>query len=231
MRFPAFFDAVPRLRVHDPLAAILGSVEDGVFEYGYADVVSFAGHSCPTVAGTYWLTWLALARLYPHSLPQRGGIRVEFRDNTRDGSTGVVASVVQMLTGAAGDCGFKGIAGRHSRVGLQQFSPDLPLSLRFSRLDNGAAVDAGADLHLPPPDAALSALLRRCASGAADVHELSELGTRWQQRVKHLLLDLAHDPGVFLVRPVERRPVAPSPQGTVAASATLTQAGACRRTA
>jgi len=122
----------------------------------------------------------------------------------------VVATVMQMLTGAAGGSGFKGIAGRYGRAGLMRFNPGLPLALRFTRLDNGVAVDAEADLSFPPPDPALEALLQRCAKGTADTGALAELGRLWQQRVQHLLLDLANDPGVFTVRPVEQRRTGPS---------------------
>jgi hypothetical protein len=210
MNMPSFFDDVPRLRVRDPLAHMLGSAQDGVFEYGYGDVVRLTGHSCPTVAGAYWLTWLALRALYPHTLPERGGVRVEFRENARIGSTGVTATVVQMLTGAAGSSGFKGIGGRFSRAGLQRFAPEIPLSLRFTRLDNGGAVDAAVDLDMAPPDPALGPLLQRCARhGADDAEAAAELGRLWQQRVAHLLLDLAHDPGVFVIRKVERARVTP----------------------
>lgn len=212
MKLPAFFDDVPALRVADPLAEMLGCAEGGVFEYCYADAVRLTGHSCPTVAAAYWLTWRALHELYPDTLPQRGGIKVEFRDDARVGSTGVVAAVVHMLTGAAGSSGYKGIAGRHGRAGLMRFSPGLPQSLRFTRLDNGLAVDAAADLSLPPADPALDALLQRCAQGNADRQALAELGRHWQERVRELLLDLAYDPGVFVIRRVEpRRSVANSP--------------------
>lgn len=51
MSFPAFFDDAPEIRVRDPLAAFLGSAEDGVMTYRYADAVRLAGHSCPVVAG------------------------------------------------------------------------------------------------------------------------------------------------------------------------------------
>jgi hypothetical protein len=33
---------------------------------------------------------------------------------------------------------------------------------------------------------------------------LARLGELWQRRVRHLLLDLASDPGVFIVRPLVR---------------------------
>ena len=196
----------------DPLAEALGCAEGGVFEYGYGDAVRLAGHSCPTVAAAYWLTWLALHQLYPDTLPQRGRIKVEFRDDARSGSIGVVASVVQMLTGAAGSTGFKGIAGHHARVGLLRFAPDLPLSLRFTRLDQGTAVDAAADLSLPSPDPALQALLERCSRGSADSESIARLGPLWQLHVRYLLLDLADDPNVFLIRRVEHRHTTPSPE-------------------
>jgi hypothetical protein len=210
MRLPAFFDEVPRLRVRDPLADVLGCAEGGVFDYGYADAVRITGHSCPTVAAAYWLTWLAMRELFPDSLPQRGGVKVEFREDARVGSTGVVATVIQMLTGAAGSSGFKGIGGRFSRAGLMRFKPDLPLALRFTRLDSGLAVDAEADLSFPPPDPALEGLIQRCATGTADPEAMAALGRLWQQRVRHLLIDLGHDAGVFTVRRAERRRTGPS---------------------
>jgi hypothetical protein len=45
-----------------------------------------------------------------------------------------------------------------------------------------------------------------------DPAELIELGALWQERVRHLLLGLAHDPGVFVIRRVERHVRATSPQ-------------------
>lgn len=205
MRLPGFFARVPRLRVHDPLAELLGSAEGGVFEYGYDDAVRLAGHSCPVVASAYWLTLRALQVLYPGSLPQRGGVRVEFQTAARSGSTGVVACVVQMLTGAAGNSGFKGLAGRFSRAGLQRFAPEIPLAMRYTRIDNGEAVDAAADLSLLPAPPALDVLLQRCVHQATP-EDLRELGRLWQKRVELLLGEYAHDPSVFVLRPVVHRP-------------------------
>ena len=76
MPYPAFFDLVPRMRMHDPLAEFLGAFEGGIVEYAYIDAVRLAGHSCPTVAGAYWLTRQALLALYPDALPERGGCKV-----------------------------------------------------------------------------------------------------------------------------------------------------------
>lgn len=207
MNFPDFFDEIPRLRVQDPLAKFLGCSQDGVLEYGFADAVRLTGHSCPTVAAAYWLTCLALERLYPDSLPQRGGIRVDFREDARSGSTGVVATVVQMLTGAAGGTGFKGIDGRYGRVGLIRFAPDLLGSMRFTRLDTRAAVDAIADLSMAPPHPDVDWLVTRCVGNKATIEEEQRLGALWQERVRHLLIDLRRDTAVFTIRDVDRRPV------------------------
>lgn len=208
MDFPSFFDEVPTLRVHDELAEVLGSAAGGILEFRYADAVRLTGHSCPTVASSYWLTWLALRHLYGDELPERGGLRVEFREDARSGSTGVVATVVQMLTGAAGSSGFKGLGGRFARAGLQRFAPELPLSMRYTRLDNRAAVDATVDLSQLPEDSRLDALVDGLQRRHADAADLHELGERWQRRVKTLLVDLRDDPAVFIVRPVERRALA-----------------------
>jgi hypothetical protein len=202
---PPFFDQVPRLRVRDPLAELLGCCEGGVIEYGYADAVRVTGHSCPLVATAYWLTWRALDALYPDALPVRGGIKVDMRESARHGSTGVTATVVQMLTGAAGSSGFKGIAGRFSRAGLQRHAPQIPLAMRFTRLETGAAVDAAADLSLVPASAALVELTQRLERGTADDAALAALGRLWQERVATLLIERADDPAVFLVRHVDRR--------------------------
>ena len=207
MNFPDFFDEVPRLRVQDPLAKLLGCAQDGLLEYGFADAVRLAGHSCPTVAAAYWLTWLALERLYPDSLPQRGGIRVDFREDARSGSTGVVATVVQMLTGAAGSTGFKGFEGRFGRAGLIRFAPDLPGSMRFTRIDTRAAVDAIADLSMVPAHPDVEGLLARCVANKATIEEEQRLGTLWQQRVRRLLVDMRRDTAVFEIRDVDRRHV------------------------
>lgn len=204
MNMPSFFDDVPRLTVQDPLARTLGAARDGILEYGFGDAVRLTGHACPTVATAYWLTFLALEHLFPGALPQRGGIKVEFRDDARAGSTGVIATVVQMLTGACGSSGFKGIGGRFARAGLIRNRPDLLDLLRFTRLDNGEAVDAGVDMAQVPADPAIEPLLKRCIAGKASEAEEAELGRLWQQRVRCLLLDCGRDPSVFMLRPVKR---------------------------
>lgn len=151
MAFPDFFDDVPPLLLRDPLAAFLGAAEGGLIEYRYGDAVKLAGHSCPTVAGAWLMTRRALAALYGDTVPERGGIRVTFRDKQEDGVTGVIANVVSLLTGAAAEGGFKGIGGRHGRRGLLRFGEPMEREIRFARLDNGAAVETAYHPQLVPP--------------------------------------------------------------------------------
>ena len=118
MQFPAFFDQIPRLQVRDPLADILGAAESGQFEYGYADAVKLAGHSCPTVATAYLLGHRALATLYPDQIPERGGVRIEFSERLDAGVTGVTAAVLTLLTGASHDGGLARVWAGVSCAGI-----------------------------------------------------------------------------------------------------------------
>jgi len=200
MSYPKFFDLVPALRLRDPLADFLGAFDDGVIEYRYLDAVRLAGHSCPTVAGAYWLTCRALAALYGEALPERGGVRVSFRDSRVNGVTGVIANVVSLLTGATTDTGFKGIAGRFDRRHLLSFDAEQPLELRITRVDTGAAVDAAAHLRHVPADPAMAPLMQRCLAGGADAAEARRFRDLWQARVRSVLLDHGNDPDVFVIQ-------------------------------
>ena len=72
MRLPEYFKSVPVLTMYDPLAECLGAAEDGIIDYRYEDAVRLAGHSCPTVAMSYALTYKGLAALYGEALPEQG---------------------------------------------------------------------------------------------------------------------------------------------------------------
>lgn len=205
MTHPGFFEAVPPLVVRDPLAGFLGAASGGLIEYRYVDAVKLAGHSCPTVAAAWQLTRRALAALYGDEIPVRGGIRVELGEERTAGTAGVTASVAALLTGAAGDGGFKGIGGHFDRRDLLAFGADLPGRMRFTRLDTGIAVDAEADLSGIPGDPATIPLLQRCLSGAASAGDVRRFGELWQDRVRRILLDHADDDAVFAVRLVPSR--------------------------
>lgn len=199
MKYPDFFDAVPRLKLRDPLAEFLGACDEGVIEYGYIDAVKLAGHSCPTVASAYWMTRQALGALYSAEPPERGAIRVEFREDRLSGVTGVIANVVSMLTGATHDTGFKGLAGRFDRRQLLFFNADVPLEIRFTRTDTGDKIDVAANPQAVAGDPDTAPLMRRCLSEDASAENRRRFGAAWQDRVRSILLEHGDDPAVFIV--------------------------------
>src|SRR3989338_9816075 len=201
MSHPAFFDAVPKISLYDPLAEFLGATEDGVLQYSYFDAVRLAGHSCPTVASAYWMTYKALAFLYPDTMPERGDILVEFSQGGTSGVTGVIANVVSMLTGATADTGFKGIAGRFSRCDRLFFSAEMPGEIRFTRLDTDQAVTTAANLQRVPASPRMSPLIASCLANRATPEEAAEFRQLWQERGRSILLDHGGDPEVFVVTP------------------------------
>jgi hypothetical protein len=200
MSYPAFFDAVARITLHDPLAEFLGAFDNGRIEYGYLDAVKLAGHSCPTVAGAYLMTLKALGRLYPDGTPERGGIRVEFGTPQTEGVTGVMAAVAGLLTGAAGEGGFKGIAGRFSRRNLLAFAAGRGVDARFTRVDSGASVAVAYHPDCVPATPDLQALMPKMLAGAASAAERAEFGRLWQMRVKRILIDHCDDPTLLVCR-------------------------------
>lgn len=171
------------ISMRDPLAEFLGAAEGGRLEYSYADAVKLTGHSCPTVAGAYLATSEALAELYPGETPERGAIRVELRERLEEGVAGVIASVAGLITGAAAEGGFKGIAGRFERRGLLVFGAPIAGELRFTRLDTGASVEI--DLRQPAP---MTPELRAALGRAlASPGERDAFAHAWQARVAQLL--------------------------------------------
>lgn len=200
MTFPDFFDAVPPLVLRDPLAAFLGAAEDGLMEYRYGDAVKLAGHSCPTVAGAWLMTRCALAALYGDAVPERGGVKVEFRDPQDGGVTGVIANVVGLLTGAAGEGGFKGLGGRFGRQGTMAFGVPMEGEIRFTRLDTAAAVETAYRPQLVPPQPETGRLLQKIQAGDASLEEQRTFGRLWQERVKRLLLEQPGTPEWVTVR-------------------------------
>ncbi|MDO8447945.1 MAG: hypothetical protein Q7T10_03975 [Rhodoferax sp.] len=201
MPYPDFFDQVPRITLRDPLAELLGSATGGLLSYGYADAVRLAGHSCPTVAQAYWLCVRAVKALYGDEMPVRGNIQVSLRDPLEAGTTGVTASVLGLLTGAASGGGFAGLGGQFVRRGLLQFDADIETELRFTRTDTGQAVLAQGRAHSVPGDPQTMRLMQLCLSGQATDEQRTAFGQLWQARVRSILLDHAWDDAVFKIRP------------------------------
>jgi hypothetical protein len=200
MSMPAFFDQAPVVRVRDRLAELLGAAGEGLMEYRYADAVRLAGHSCPTVAGAFLLGRAALLALYPGEVPERGGVSVRMPAPVDEGTTGVQAQVLTLLTGAAADNGFHGLAGGHVRSGLLSFAESAqagPIVVR--RNDTGATLALSLDLSGVPPEPAQRALIGPVLQGSADDAQRKAFGEAWQARVRRLLLEHADDPAVIRV--------------------------------
>ena len=196
---PAFFAAAPTIQVHDSLAWFLGAADEGLIEYRYADAVALAGHSCPTVACAFLMTRAALRALYADAVAERGAIAVEWRDARADGVTGVMANVAMLITGAAGDGGFKGIGGRFRRNGLMTFGAEMDADVRFTRLDNGARVAVSAQPGKVPMAPEVRELMPLCLAGQATPEQQQRFARAWQSRVRALLLEYADDPEVIAV--------------------------------
>jgi hypothetical protein len=199
MKYPAFFDEIPAIVLNDPLANFLGATEGGMLEYRYIDAVKLAGHSCPTVAAAYWMTYMALQAMYPEQMPERGNIRIEFSRAGNEGTTGVVANVVGMITGAAADSGFKGLSGMFDRRNKMLFDVEMQTEIRFTRLDTHASVVTAVDMHPLPAAPGLMKLMSRYLNGTSSEDEKSEFRQLWQARVKSLLLDHGQDSRVFSI--------------------------------
>ena len=200
MSMQAFFSDAPRITVHDALAEFLGSCDDGMIEYGYADAVRVAGHSCPTVAGAYLMALAGLRALYPDAVSERGGIEVAMSRGEEDGTTGVIAQVFTLLTGAAATNGFHGIGGRFRRHGLLRYGGNLPgFIASFRRTDTGDTVYVDLDVSGVPAAPDMRMQMVRAMQPDAGTEDRRAFAASWQDRVRRLLLEHGDDPAVIRV--------------------------------
>lgn len=178
-RFPSFFNQAPTITVRDPLAAFLGAAENGILTYRYADAVRLCGHSCPTVAGAYLMVIKGLKALYGEELPERGGIEAAMQGTRDEGTVGVTASVVQLLTGAAPETGFGGIGmqGRFARRNLLSFGAgEINGTLALRRRDTGKTVAVSLNAALQPFAPEMRELMPKAVGGSASAEELERFG-------------------------------------------------------
>ncbi len=202
MTFPDFFDHAPVVRMRDPLAQLMGSAKDGIMDYHYVDAVRLTGHSCPTVASAFLTARAALKALYTDALPERGNIAVHMPSPDTEGTTGVVAQVLTLITGAAAQSGFKGIGGRHARNGLLSFAShngENNGAVRFERLDTGAAVTVMFDASSMPLDESQRERMQAVIQQRETPEQQADFAHFWQARVSRMLLEHADDTAMFRV--------------------------------
>ncbi|MCW5720322.1 MAG: hypothetical protein KIS86_04180 [Devosia sp.] len=196
MSFPVFFSAAPALTLRDPLAEFLGTAPGGVIEYRYEDAVRLAGHSCPAVAGAWLMLVNGLGYLYDAQLPERGGIEVAMRQARDHATTGVLASIATLVTGAAPETGFQGIgpAHRFARKDLLAFDTGIEGTLALRRRDTGKGVAVDINTDRVPHDPATACLMPKAVGGMASPDEQAEFARLWQERVRRMLVDHHDDP-------------------------------------
>ncbi|MBN9548958.1 MAG: hypothetical protein J0H31_08780 [Alphaproteobacteria bacterium] len=201
MDFPAFFSEAPTITLRDPLAAFLGLSKSGVMSYAYADAVKLAGHSCPIVAGAYLMVRRGLSQLYGDELPERGNVKVYLRAPRDEGTTGVIAAVATLLTGAAPETGFSGIGTgrRFTRRDLLRFDATFDGIMALRRSDNGRGVILDFDMTIVPFAREMQVLLPRVMTEQADEDEQERFATLWQARVEQMLIRHADDPALIRV--------------------------------
>lgn len=203
MALVSYFDQLPSIRLYDGLAQLLGSSDDGIIEYRYSDAVRLAGHSCPTVAGAWLMSRAGLEALYGDDMPQRGAVSVFMPSNESEGVTGVIAQVFTLVTGAAADNGFKGLAGQHRRAGLLSYDQRAIDGIRMQRNDSGRTVELGYDPSIVHGSPEASGLLGFILGGQASTEQKQRFGQLWQDRVQRILQDHHDDPDVVQVRVVD----------------------------
>ncbi len=187
MKYPEFFIKVEPILLYDPLADFLGAVENGEIEINYLDVVKFAGHSCPTVAGAYLMTKLGLKKLYGDSLPVRGEIKVMVKGAKNEGVEGVIGNTIAYICGVSEEGGFKGIGGKFNRANKLLFSQDIPKEIRLQRTDNGTFVDISYAPTIAP-DPRQQQLMQKIITNQAAEEERVLFKKLWQERVEKILL-------------------------------------------
>jgi hypothetical protein len=185
---PEFFDAIAPITMYDPLSETLGATSDGILTYRYFDMVKLAGHSCPTVAGAWMMTVLGLRALYGDETPVRGNIKIELSGAADEGVEGVIANCIGLVTGAAGETGFKGLAGKFARNDRLFFGVQMPCGVRFSRLDDTAkSACLRYDPSSIPPHPDMRPLMQKLLQSSATPEERKRFAALWQERVERIL--------------------------------------------
>jgi len=187
MNYPKFFDDVPTITLQDPLSDVLGTFEDGIVEFSYLDIVKASGHSCPTVAGAYLVTFYALKELYVDSMPKRGDIKVAFENPLEEGVTGVIANVITHITGATQKSGFKGLNGKFARHSLMEFEQKVQ-NIAFTRKETNQTVEVTYNPSSIAPNPQMQPLMQKVMQGTATKEEKKLFGELWQERVEKILL-------------------------------------------
>jgi len=188
LKYPAFYDKVEPFILKDDLAEFLGATEDGIIQIDYIDCVKLAGHSCPTVAGSFILAKVALQELFVSEMPKRSQVKIEFKEPKDSGVTGVIGSVLSFILGSNDEGGFAGIGGKFNRKNLLSYgNNDVAGMVRFTRIDNNESITLTLDTSAVPGNPNMQPLMQKTLMGQASQEEAKEFGKLWQARVEYML--------------------------------------------
>ncbi|WP_435114897.1 hypothetical protein [Halolamina sp. C58] len=198
------YDAEP-IRIRDPVAEALAVLDPGdPFVVTYEDVVTAAGHSCPTASGAYRIAQLGLDALYPDNLPVRSEVEVLAAGPRDDATYGVMGRLISYVTGAAQEDGFGGLAGgygdRRNMLTFDAFDPDTAApTFRFRRTDTDETVEVTYHVGDVPDGGPALGNLQRIVEGTASDEERELFADVWHGRVRSVL----SDDSLFTVTTVE----------------------------
>ena len=188
MLYPKFFDKIEPILLYDPLADFLGAIESGAIEITYLDVVKFAGHSCPTVAGAYLMSKVGLQKLFVDALPIRGEVAVYIKGKKSEGVNGVIGNTIAYICGVSDEAGFKGIGTRFNRSNKLFYDANITGEVKLVRLDTNESIELSYDPSIVPPDPKMKTLMQKIMQQSATTQERKEFQNLWQQRVATILL-------------------------------------------
>ncbi|NGZ25850.1 MAG: hypothetical protein G8345_03050 [Magnetococcales bacterium] len=185
------FAEKPEIVLHDALGELLGA-GDGCFRYTFDDVVKLSGHACPTAAGAFLLVVRALPLIYGDEMPQRGDIEVIVHGDEEEGVNGPISQILTLLTGAAAENGFRGLAGRYGRKGLLRFVPQThgrQVSFTFKSISRNRSVTMAYSPESIPPDPDMSQWMHLALGNTPDAQARHRFAQAWRGRVERILAD------------------------------------------
>ena len=134
---------------------------------------------------------MALKSLYGNETPVRGQIRVTFKGGIDYKVNGPISQVVTLITGAAGESGFKGLGGgRYNRHNLlsfdetQEASEDAVCTVIFERMDTKKKIEISYCNYMLPANPKMGELMPLAVTGKGTDAEIKEFGELWHERIK-----------------------------------------------
>jgi hypothetical protein len=152
------------------------------------------------VSGAFKITEKALKALYGKETPVRGEISVKVLGSMDNGANGPISQVISLITGAAPQTGFAGLAGSFARKNKLIFDEtnEEPNTFIFTRDDNKKSVKVAYHPENIPQNGNMSGLFTKCIVGTATKKQQDDFMAMWQERVKIVLFEEVK--GLFSVK-------------------------------